>query len=1753
MRLLLIVTLFFLNLLSVFSQTPIADINAWREKTRNTTFYKMEVREYGIYRITYTELLGANYPVNNVLLSDIRMFRRGQEVAINIQDNNRNNRLDDGDYIEFYGQPNDGETDRYLFRDINDFVNPYEPIYSKTAVYFLSTSALSGSAPLRIQNSNVDSNGATEVEYHWYTETYRDTPTEKSFEFRKSFSQGESTNGSSRTSFSSAFRGPRSWTTYENRNKTGIVNFQLRTNNFFSSAPNTYLQLESRVMNYSYRTADIDFQIGNAEGNTSTRDSQFINRYEVSTNISVQLSNADFSDANRSTFVQLVNNLNGSGSDFNQMGVLYFNLTYPQAHSAITTDQDIPFTLFPNSKNIISAPQNGGGNFYDISNVNSPILLQKNSSGSRDQSVVDNNNGQRVDLYYSVVPKNVNALTLAEFEFTDNSLSYDYLIISHPALRQPSNSFNDPVETYANYRASVSGGNRAVYVADIIKLYNTFSWGEQTPIAVRNCIDLLRSEQLEYVLILGKGLDLDVDPYESNPTGERAFHYIPSYGFPAADNAYMMGFDGNEVGILPIGRISAHEPQVIEDYFNKVQEHESLAFDALWRKRALHLSGGASLSEQERFKGIVDGYKNIFVDTLEGGSVTTISRQSEGAIEFIDVTDVVNDGISLMTFYGHSSALDADIDIGLASDPSRGYQNKGLYPLINMIGCGGGNLFTTRKSWGEDWIETPDKGSIGFISKSGLGSSRLLENYGTNFYEAFFKDQIGLPIGDHIIKAQTDALNGSSSISNIAVVEQTGLQGDPLLQISPAQPDYAVADNNVSVSPQNGSEFSVDDNFFRVQVVVNNFGKALGNQTLYVQVKRTYGNGANSFNSLIDSVNATYLSDTLSFDFINSEEDKILGGGENIISVTVGTILNENEVLVDANLEYNVNNNTGSTRVTFSDNTIRFIQPLDLSVQHDSTVNFYAFDNSFEQRTEGDIIEIDISKDSLFSTIVPTTTTPKQLIHYKLNLYHLNDFITSDTTVIYARIRLKDRNGKVFPYNKISFTHLPKSSGEGWSQNNSHQMRDNQLTALISEDDGQGDVTWTFPNENQVITVKTGGASFGDGTFYEVEVNGEKFVINGECNNGGTLTFMIFDQGSGEVITADAYQWNTRYCGIGFPSQAAIQLRPNDLLRTTWPLSESITYYGPNSLFIDPKTSNLKDGDFVLAFASGNFNFPTAPSDTNSENYQAYLLNKEAMHFAGFDTAAIYNIPQGVPFIGWTKFNADQPQGQLIIGSTTSDFLEETFNIQPNVSQGIISTTPIGRTNFFERLWMDFSAISGEIETIIQGITFDDKGSSITQNIYTFKGETPSNGLDLQRIPSINEYNYIGLRTTLTDTSSARVPSQLQHIRVSYNTLPEAVLTYQDITDQTNIKEVQQGQDIEYEYLLQNISTQPFKEEVPTVLTYKTDGKIISDTISIPPLIAGGQYNFKIKPDTWRDQLTGNVSLSLVTNPDIKLLENFYNNNSVNSSFRVAVDNTNPLIEVLFDGQRIISGDIVSPTAEVSISLIDENEFLRLEDHTDDPLANLLSLSIKNEEDDNFHVLDSLLFSFENVGSKNHIIASLPLNQLVNVNHIDTDGSLADGVYTLKVEGRDVTGNGAGNGSDESANQRPFLLMKFEISKESTITNFYPYPNPFSDKVRFVFQVTGVEAPDQIKIQIMTVTGRVVKEIFQDELGPIRIGTNVSEYAWDGRDEFGDQLANGVYLYRVIIPQKNNGEYQHRKTSKDNLFKHNIGKLYLLR
>jgi len=119
--------------------------------------------------------------------------------------------------------------------------------------------------------------------------------------------------------------------------------------------------------------------------------------------------------------------------------------------------------------------------------------------------------------------------------------------------------------------------------------------------------------------------------------------------------------------------------------------------------------------------------------------------------------------------------------------------------------------------------------------------------------------------------------------------------------------------------------------------------------------------------------------------------------------------------------------------------------------------------------------------------------------------------------------------------------------------------------------------------------------------------------------------------------------------------------------------------------------------------------------------------------------------------------------------------------------------------------------------------------------------------------------------------------------------------------------------------------------------------------------------------------------------------------------------------------------------------------------------------------------------------------------------------------------------------------------------RRTGVTNVLNYPNPFTTSTRFVFTLTGATIPDYMKIQIMTVTGKVVREITMEELGDLHVGNNITDFAWDGTDEYGDKLANGVYLYRVVTKDSEGQEYERFNNNTNQFFQNGFGKMYLMR
>src|ERR1051325_3718256 len=116
--------------------------NSWI--SYNQKYYKISVAATGIYRLTYDQLQQAGVPVNSIDPRLIQLFHRGVEQAIYFKHDQSpaDSKFDSGEYLEFYGQKNDGTRDSELYQPSSVQPHKLYNLFSDTTAYFLTVNSL---------------------------------------------------------------------------------------------------------------------------------------------------------------------------------------------------------------------------------------------------------------------------------------------------------------------------------------------------------------------------------------------------------------------------------------------------------------------------------------------------------------------------------------------------------------------------------------------------------------------------------------------------------------------------------------------------------------------------------------------------------------------------------------------------------------------------------------------------------------------------------------------------------------------------------------------------------------------------------------------------------------------------------------------------------------------------------------------------------------------------------------------------------------------------------------------------------------------------------------------------------------------------------------------------------------------------------------------------------------------------------------------------------------------------------------------------------------------------------------------------------------------------------------------------------------------------------------------------------------------------------------------------------------------------
>ena len=204
-------------------------------------------------------------------------------------------------------------------------------------------------------------------------------------------------------------------------------------------------------------------------------------------------------------------------------------------------------------------------------------------------------------------------------------------------------------------------------------------------------------------------------------------------------------------------------------------------------------------------------------------------------------------------------------------------------------------------------------------------------------------------------------------------------------------------------------------------------------------------------------------------------------------------------------------------------------------------------------------------------------------------------------------------------------------------------------------------------------------------------------------------------------------------------------------------------------------------------------------------------------------------------------------------------------------------------------------------------------------------------------------------------------------------------------------------------------------------------------------------------------------------------------------------DNQGPDIEVFMNSEDFVFGGITDENPILLVKLEDENGINVVGNSIGHDLEGTLDQNTQNT---------LLLNDFYEAELDDHTkgTARFPLS------------SLEEGRHEIRVKAWDVANN-------SSEGYTEFVVAN---SAEIALRHVLNYPNPFTDRTCFQFDhnIKGQEL--EVLIHIFTVSGRLVKTlekvIFAD--GAIRLDDCIE---WDGRDDYGDKLSRGIYLYKVKV------------------------------
>ncbi len=202
------------------------------------------------------------------------------------------------------------------------------------------------------------------------------------------------------------------------------------------------------------------------------------------------------------------------------------------------------------------------------------------------------------------------------------------------------------------------------------------------------------------------------------------------------------------------------------------------------------------------------------------------------------------------------------------------------------------------------------------------------------------------------------------------------------------------------------------------------------------------------------------------------------------------------------------------------------------------------------------------------------------------------------------------------------------------------------------------------------------------------------------------------------------------------------------------------------------------------------------------------------------------------------------------------------------------------------------------------------------------------------------------------------------------------------------------------------------------------------------------------------------------------------------------LDNVGPTVSLFLNNLNFVNGGLTDENPMLLAKIFDENGI--------NTVGNGIGHNLEVRIDNNPEPINLNEYYEADLDSYKSGKVSFPLSGLTPGNHI------------LKLKVWDVYNN-------STDSELEFTVVE---EQEIAVNNLLNYPNPFTTSTEFSFETNQICDYLDIQIQVFSITGKLIKTISERSS---QNGYRVTGINWDGRDEYGDRLAIGTYIYKLSI------------------------------